>query len=274
MAASPSSVLTLGLGDWGTPSLVITTGYGAGAAIVTAAITGTLAGGATETAIVLGGGTIIITLTNDTWLTAGASFDAIRQDIIDGLDSDGAEGTGWNAVVRDALDVSTVVRTSDTEVTVTLPAFAGYDISSAETVTVTVPSAALTLAGPAVTGVPTFTITPVVIPVVVEGGGGGGGGGWLRPNYSKGRKKKALFDEIEDTLRETLFGPEPVDEPAKPAARARAADKLDTALRTLTEIADGRDDLTVRVAALRRAVAEYEAKLAEEEDDEILMWVL
>lgn len=30
MAASPSSVITLGLGAWGSPSLVITLGYGAG----------------------------------------------------------------------------------------------------------------------------------------------------------------------------------------------------------------------------------------------------
>ena len=32
MSASPSSVLTMGLGAWGSPSLVITLGYGIGAA--------------------------------------------------------------------------------------------------------------------------------------------------------------------------------------------------------------------------------------------------
>jgi hypothetical protein len=33
MSASPSSVLSLGYGAWGSPSLVVTLGYGIGAAV-------------------------------------------------------------------------------------------------------------------------------------------------------------------------------------------------------------------------------------------------
>ncbi|MDA0269545.1 MAG: IPT/TIG domain-containing protein [Chloroflexi bacterium] len=126
---------------------------------VSAAITGTIQAGAnTEAAIVADGGTIIITLTNDTWVAAGGVFDGQRQNIINGITSAGAEGAGWNAVVQAGLAVGTVVRTSGTVVTVTLPAFAGYNITANETITVTVPATAVTGAA-LIVAAPTFTIT-------------------------------------------------------------------------------------------------------------------
>lgn len=128
---------------------------------VSAAITGTAASGTTEAHIVSGGRTIIITLTGDTWVASGATFDAQRQAIIDGIDSGAAEATGWDAVVKAGLAVGDVVRTSDTIVTVTLPAFASFNITATETITVTVPSAALTLAGGALVASPTFTVAVV-----------------------------------------------------------------------------------------------------------------
>ena len=79
-----------------------------------AAITGTATASITEADIVAGGKTIIITLTNDTWVAAGATFNAIRQDIIDGLDSAQSELLGWNNEVRDKEVVGAVVRDSDT----------------------------------------------------------------------------------------------------------------------------------------------------------------
>ena len=127
---------------------------------VSAAITGTATAGITEVDVVAGGKEIIITLTNDTWVASGGAFDAIRQDIIDGLDSAQIEATGWNAEVRDNLAVTTVVRTSDTVVTITLSAQAAYDITATETITVTVPSTAV-VGGIAITGAPTFTVSSV-----------------------------------------------------------------------------------------------------------------
>lgn len=126
---------------------------------VTADITGTIGDGATESEIQDTGGTVVITLTNDTWVAAGATFDAQRQAIIDGLDSAQSEGTGWNATVRDALAVGAVARTSDTVVTITVPATAGYGITSNETVTVTIPAASLVTSSGDVTGANTFAIT-------------------------------------------------------------------------------------------------------------------
>lgn len=121
------------------------------------ALTGTIASGATEADIVAGGETIILTLTNDTWVASGATFNAIRQDIIDGIDSAQSEANGWDAVVKAGLAVTDVARTSDTVVTITLPAFATYNVTATETITATVPGSALTGATPIVAA-PTFTV--------------------------------------------------------------------------------------------------------------------
>jgi len=137
------------------PGAVLAAASGA----VAATISGTAGDGATEVQIVAGGQTIIITLVNDTWVASGATFNAERQAIIDGLDSAGAEGTGWNAEVRDNEVVAAVVRTSDTVVTITLSASAAYSITASETVTVTVPASAVS-GGNAIIGTPQFAVTP------------------------------------------------------------------------------------------------------------------
>src|SRR3990167_10490845 len=132
---------------------------------VTAVITGTAEPTATETEIVTGGETIIITLVNDTWVAAGAAFDAQRANIIQGLDSAQSELTGWNNEVRDKEVVGAVVRTSDTVVTITLSASASYNITANETITVTVPATALT-GGVAIVATPTFDVTATVSDIV------------------------------------------------------------------------------------------------------------
>ena len=124
----------------------------------TAVTTGTAIPDATEVEIVAGGETIILTLTGDTWVAAGATFNAQRQNIIDGLDSAQSELTGWNNEVRDKEVVTAVVRTSATVVTITLTASAAYDITAQETVTCTIPAAALVTSASAVVAVPTFAV--------------------------------------------------------------------------------------------------------------------
>jgi hypothetical protein len=124
-----------------------------------AALSGTVTDDS-ETEIRTGGSTIIMTLTGETWVAAGAAFDAQRQNIIDGLDSAQAEAAGWDAVVKAGLAVTDVVRTSDTVVTVTLPAFGGYDITAAETITATIPATAVA-GGSAIVASPTFDVTVI-----------------------------------------------------------------------------------------------------------------
>ncbi len=122
----------------------------------TVSLSGTITSAA-ETDIVAGGKTIVLTLSGDSWVTAGATFDGQRQNIINGLTSGGAEANGWNNVVKALQGVAGVVRTTATVVTITLDAQATYDITSAETITVTVPATAL-VAGTALVASPTFTV--------------------------------------------------------------------------------------------------------------------
>lgn len=116
--------------------------------------------GCTEADIVAGGKTITLTLTGDSWVASGATFDAQRGNIITGIDSAQSEATGWDAVVKATQGVAGVVRTSDAVVTITLDAFATYDITATETITATIPATALLL-GSALVAAPTFTVSAV-----------------------------------------------------------------------------------------------------------------
>ena len=105
--------------------------------------TGTITG-ADEQDILDGGILIYLDLTGVTWATAGATFDAQRQGIIDGIDSAQTETLGWNNEVRDTMTVARCVRTSDTRVTITLNAreCADYKITADEVLTATIPASA------------------------------------------------------------------------------------------------------------------------------------
>lgn len=122
-----------------------------------AALTGTFLTTPTEAEVVTGGQTIIITLTNATFVAGGAAFNGQRQVIIDGLTADTSQTNGWNAEVKAALAVTDVARTSSTIVTITLPAVGAYSIASNEVVTVTVPAAATSVSNPII-ATPDITI--------------------------------------------------------------------------------------------------------------------
>lgn len=95
-------------------------------------------------------------------LPSFSAFDAVRQAIINGLDGDLVGAGKWDDEVRDGtLKPEHVTRFSDTEVRIALPATAAYDIATQETVTCTVPSAALVTSDSDVIGIPTFTIDVV-----------------------------------------------------------------------------------------------------------------
>ena len=126
-----------------------------------AALTGTITASVNETDIVNGGKTLIITLTGDTWIAAGAlDFDLQRDEIIAGVDSAQSEATGWDLVPKATQSVNGVIRTSDTVVTITWDAFATYNITAQETITVTVPATAV-VGAQAIVATPTFTIDTI-----------------------------------------------------------------------------------------------------------------
>ena len=120
-------------------------------------VNGTIVSSCSRADIVAGGRTIILTVTGDFWVAVGATFDAIRQDIINGLNSAQSEAAGWNATVRATEVVGAVVRTSDTVVTITLSAQATYLTLASEVITITVPATAL-VAAAAIVASPTFEI--------------------------------------------------------------------------------------------------------------------
>jgi hypothetical protein len=111
-------------------------------AFATAIVSGTLLG-SNEKNVVNGGRTTDIDLTNTTWVAAGATFNAVRQDIIDGNSATDDEIFGWNGEVRDNEVVESVERISDSRVLITWTAAAGYDIEQNELINVTVPASAV-----------------------------------------------------------------------------------------------------------------------------------
>jgi len=113
-----------------------------------------------ETDIVAGAKTILLTLTSDTWVAAGATFNAERQAIINGFTSNDDFVTGFDKAARINIPVGDVVRTSSTLVTITLSARAEYSITTAERISCTIPGSALT-AGDDITPAETFVINPL-----------------------------------------------------------------------------------------------------------------
>lgn len=136
---------------------------------ITAVVTGDATTGIDEDDVTAGGKQIIITLDGDTWVAAGGTFNAARQDIINGLDSAQSEGTGWNAEWRDKEAVSAVVRTNDTVCTIIMTvAASAYDISAQEKITVTVPENAMVISPVGIVAAPTFTVDFVVAGAVTH----------------------------------------------------------------------------------------------------------
>ncbi len=145
--------------------------------------------------IIDGGKTIILTLTADTWVASGATFNAQRQDIIDNIVSDQSETNGWNEE-RPNLNVTDVVRTSPTVVTITLSALASLAISAVATLTIKAPGTALTGAV-TLTAPQTATITFGTF-VATDGNDSTGDGTFSAPylTIQKARDEIALANNL------------------------------------------------------------------------------
>ena len=144
------------------------------AATESAAVTGSLAGGITEQALRDSAGTIVLTLTNTEW--ASSLSDSVKQNIINGLVSAQSESTGWNAEVKARLVPGDVARTNDTTVTITATTtdVAAYRITANETITATIPHAAL-IYGADIVASGTLTVSSATESVAVTGTAGSNG---------------------------------------------------------------------------------------------------
>ena len=122
------------------------------------------------------GGLSVTTVATDPYIgiilelgvATSSPFAVAKADLVAGLDSAQSEAGGWDAKVKPALLAapSSIVRTSATVATVTLPAVGDHDITAQETITDTIPATILT-GGSAIVATPTFMIDPVagLIPI-------------------------------------------------------------------------------------------------------------
>lgn len=124
-----------------------------------ATITGSVTDSLLEHEVVVGWEDIVIVLSGNATWASGQTFNDARQAILDGLDSGSNEARGWNAEVRDRIELAAVTRINSTIVTILLPASSGYSVSANETITVTVPASAIFNSSNAITASPTFVVT-------------------------------------------------------------------------------------------------------------------
>lgn len=119
---------------------------------VTAALSGTVLPSLTESEVRSGGYTILLSLQNDEWVS-GTVFDNVRSEILDGFSGD----QNWNDLVS-VMPVTSVVRSSSSLVTITIPANDSYFIGSDESVGMTIPASALLYQDYNVTASPLFSV--------------------------------------------------------------------------------------------------------------------
>ena len=122
-------------------------------------VTGTaIAGGVAEAAIVTGGETLIFTLSDGIWdATVLAQLEALTQSNVLNGSASGAGSFDTEVSINFATDC---VRTSDTVLTLTLPATAGYSITGDETVTFGIPLNLVNINGIPVTASGNMTASP------------------------------------------------------------------------------------------------------------------
>lgn len=128
-------------------------------------VSGTIVGdlGLTEDEIVTGGQALALTLLGTTWAADVVSDAAKKAALIAGITGNLSEAGSWNSQVT----ITNVTLTSDTVVTIVLPASAGYDITARETVSAQI-AAALTAANEIINATPTITID-IVTPTPPSG---------------------------------------------------------------------------------------------------------
>ena len=120
-----------------------------------------------------------VTLVNDTWSPyVGAGDSTATNQLVAGLTAESrgtrrqgslTETFGWEAVVQPGLGHHQVVRLDDETVEVTIPHFPGFDITTPETISLTVPGSAV-LSGRAVEATPSFAIAAKAGKAFVSGG--------------------------------------------------------------------------------------------------------
>ena len=110
-----------------------------------------------DTTLAAIGLTYTLEVDGDSWVAAGATFDAQRQTIIDAqVAAPGTEASGWPLLLA-SLAVTDVTRVSDTQVQIAIPAVTGLSLRNPLDVTFNAPASAL-VSGVALSAVDTMTV--------------------------------------------------------------------------------------------------------------------
>lgn len=234
-------------------------GFVAAGASIALATSATL----TEALIVAGGESITLTVSNDTWVATVGDDNAITDALILGLDSDGAEATGWDAVVKAGLAHGDVTRDSDTQLTILLPAFASYDIAANETITATIPATALT-GGVETVASPTFDVAVVAVvvttgPDILTRGGKRRQRRYPRWVQIDGRRYRVFSLQEERDLLERIF------------AELRAAEAKSETPIAQRQIRKRRLRLEKRIVQVDDSQARWLARLRKEDEELLLL---
>jgi hypothetical protein len=160
-------------------------------------LSGTATPSLTETNVRAGSFTLIFDVQNDKWQATLGANNPISTAFLAGI-----TGTGnWSAVAA-LWDYADIQRTSDTRITVTLPASAGYVITANETVTCAIPAGSYQNGTTKASVDPTFTVTNQNPILTISGTATPS---ILETNIHAGNYT-VVFDVVNDTWHSTMAG--------------------------------------------------------------------
>ena len=120
--------------------------------------------------------------------------------LLAGLQPSAAQPSGWAAVVAPGLQFAHVARLGDTLANITIPQFGTYYLAGPETISLTVPSLAITYEPAEVVAAPVMVITPLAVSATL------GGSLLAPPNHNEGALRAAAPFTIEITISGTSWG--------------------------------------------------------------------
>ena len=158
------------------PAIALTGGQrpvtASGAMLIKPTITATLSGTVLQPPLVesdirSGGKTLVVDLVDGNWVGNVATDTTLRNAVFDGLQVVGSENlTQWAKVVHQLKSVGTLIRTSGTRITITLPPVEEYALNFIrQNVRLVIPKEAVEDANGSIVATPTFTVLPDTLQV-------------------------------------------------------------------------------------------------------------
>ena len=122
-------------------------------------LSNSLVGNNSEADVQGGGSLLTVTLRDDAWEPSvgqrgSGAADSLTQAVLASFVSAQSEDSGWNAIVRQALQYTDISYVDGASVTLELPPFPAYDLLKAETISVNLPAVAVASGQEVFAGIP------------------------------------------------------------------------------------------------------------------------